>query len=61
MLIATEERTEYPWDHRNHLVKVIEKDPLGSVVSTVDQSYDAFNQWVRSVVDSNGPAAGGGA
>lgn len=57
--IGTGARTEYTWDHRNRLVNVTEKDSGGAVLSTVEQSYDLFNRWVRSEVDSNGPASGG--
>ncbi|MDX1968590.1 MAG: RHS repeat-associated core domain-containing protein [Planctomycetaceae bacterium] len=47
--------TEYVWDHRNRLVEVIEKDDEDNVLSTVEQSYDVYNQWVRRSVDADGP------
>lgn len=58
--IATGLRTEYGWDHRNRLTNITEKNSSGTtVLSTVTQSYDVFNRWVRTQVDSNGPVADG--
>jgi RHS repeat-associated protein len=52
--IATGERVEYEWDHRNRLIQVTFKDSLGAVTKTVDQSYDYLNRWVRSSTDPDG-------
>jgi|GEM_PF-1725848 len=52
--IATGERVEYAWDHRNRLTNVTFKDSLSAVVKTVDQSYDFLNRWVRSSTDADG-------
>nr|WP_145088883.1 RHS repeat-associated core domain-containing protein [Anatilimnocola aggregata] len=53
--ISTSYVTEYTWDHRNRLVAVTEKDDLDNVLSTVENSYDVFNRWIRRSVDSDGP------
>jgi RHS repeat-associated protein len=53
--IATGEREEYAWDHRNRLVQVTMRDEWGSVVRTVAHSYDYQNRWVRRAVDPDGP------
>ncbi|MDX1948695.1 MAG: RHS repeat-associated core domain-containing protein [Pirellulaceae bacterium] len=47
--------TEYIWDHRNRLVEAIEEDDANNPLSTVTQSYDIYNQWVRRSVDADGP------
>jgi RHS repeat-associated protein len=52
--IATGEREEYAWDHRNRLVTITFKNSGGTVIKTVDQLYDAFNQWIRRRVDPDG-------
>jgi RHS repeat-associated protein len=52
--IATGERIEYEWDHRNRLVRVVFKDEYEDVTQIVEQSYDVFNRWVRSQVDADG-------
>jgi RHS repeat-associated protein len=56
--ISTGNRTEYGWDHRNRLVTITEKDSSGTVLKTVDQTYDVFNQWIKRSVDDDGPGAG---
>jgi RHS repeat-associated protein len=53
-LISTGERTEYEWDHRNRLVRVVYKDEFDDVVKVVEHSYDYQNRWVRSQVDADG-------
>jgi RHS repeat-associated protein len=52
--IATGEREEYAWDHRNRLMSVTCKDGSANVVKKVEQTYDLFNRWVRSQVDADG-------
>jgi RHS repeat-associated protein len=56
--IATGEKEEYTWDHRNRLVKITFKNSGGTVTKTVDHSYDVFNQWIRRSVDADGPGPG---
>jgi RHS repeat-associated protein len=46
---------EYEWDHRNRLSKITFKDSSGNVLKTVQRSYDAFDRWIRRVVDPDGP------
>jgi RHS repeat-associated protein len=53
--ISTGEQTLYEWDHRNRLVKVTEKDEMGSVVATTENTYDAFDHWIRRSFDEDGP------
>jgi RHS repeat-associated protein len=55
--IATGSRTEYGWDHRNRLVTVTAKDSSGTVLKTVGQTYNVFNQWIKRSVDDDGPGA----
>jgi RHS repeat-associated protein len=52
--ISNGEKEEYTWDHRNRLTKVTFRNASGTVVKTVDQSYDVFNQWIRRTVDPDG-------
>jgi len=56
--IATGEKEEYTWDHRNRLTKITFKNSGGTVTKTVDQTYDVFNQWIRRSVDADGPGPG---
>jgi RHS repeat-associated protein len=52
--ISTGEREDYTWDHRNRLVKITFTNSAGSVIKTVDQTYDVFNRWIRRSVDPDG-------
>jgi RHS repeat-associated protein len=49
---------EYTWDHRNRLTKVTFKNSGGTVLKTVEQSYDMFDRWIRRSLDSDGPGPG---
>jgi hypothetical protein len=49
--IATGEREEYTWDHRNRLVTIKFKNSSGTVIKQVDQTYDVFNQWIKRSID----------
>ena len=53
--IATGYVTTYDWDHRNRLVKVTEFDDEENELSSVENSYDASNRWIRQSVDADGP------
>jgi uncharacterized delta-60 repeat protein/RHS repeat-associated protein len=47
--------TEYSWDHRNRLVKVVDRDALnGPAVHFVLNTYDPQNRWIASTVDADG-------
>jgi RHS repeat-associated protein len=52
--IATGEREEYTWDHRNRLVTIKFKNSSGTVIKQVDQTYDVFNQWIKRSIDPDG-------
>ena len=52
---ATGEVTEYEWDHRNRLTRIVTRGVSeGPATQTVEHSYDAFNRWIRRRVDSDG-------
>jgi hypothetical protein len=53
--ITTGDYTEYEWDHRNRLTNVTEYDDEDHVLSTVEQTYDVFNQWIGRSFDDDGP------
>ena len=46
---------EYTWDHRNRLTKVTFKNSGGTVLKTVEHSYDVLDRWIRRTLDSDGP------
>ena len=48
--IASGEATDYHWDHRNRLVKVIHRDAGGQPTKTVEYDYDLFNRRVAKTV-----------
>ncbi len=48
--IATGEVTEYQWDYRNRLVKVVQKDGPETVTKTVEYGYDVFDRRVAKTV-----------
>jgi RHS repeat-associated protein len=52
--ISSGERTEYEWDHRNRLVRIVSKDEFDAVTQVVEQTYDYQNRWVRSQIDADG-------
>jgi RHS repeat-associated protein len=56
--ISTGEKEEYTWDHRNRLTKITFKNSGGTVLKTVDQMYDVYNQWIKRSVDADGPGSG---
>lgn len=48
--------TVYSWDYRNRLTKVSEYDPSQlTLLSSVTNSYDSFDRWIRRSVDADGP------
>jgi RHS repeat-associated protein len=58
---ASYDSTVYLWDHRNRLVEVKEYDGHNTATTTDDtlieqvwNYYDAANQWIRRVVDTDG-------
>src|SRR5690606_13619417 len=46
---------EYSWDHRNRLVRVVEKDFSGVVLSTITYVYDGLNRRVAQTITTNIP------
>ncbi|GIW91994.1 MAG: hypothetical protein KatS3mg110_0035 [Pirellulaceae bacterium] len=52
--IATGEREEYTWDHRNRLVRFLRKDAQGAIILDVHYSYDVFDRRIGKTVDPDG-------
>ncbi len=52
--VATGETTEYEWDHRNRLTKIIDKDATGAVIKTVEYIYDPLNRRIAKSIDADG-------
>ena len=53
--IASGEVTEYEWDHRNRLVRIVERTSAsGSITQEIEYIYDAFDQRVGKRLDSDG-------
>jgi hypothetical protein len=52
---TTYEVPEYAWDFRNRLVKVTEKDDMGTVTQVVAYTYDLFNRRIAKAVDITSP------
>lgn len=52
--IATGEVTEYTWDYRNRLTRVVIKDASGNVVKQSDYTYDVFDRRIAKSVDPDG-------
>ena len=51
--------TEYEWDHRNRLTRVISRATEGGAATQeVQYTYDYLNRWVASEVDLDGDGAG---
>jgi RHS repeat-associated protein len=51
--IATGAVTEYVWDYRNRLTRVVEKN-VGVVVRSSDYKYDVFDRRIAKTVDLDG-------
>ncbi len=50
--------TEYEWDHRNRLTRVISRDTEGGAATQeVEYTYDYLNRWVAHSVDLDGDGA----
>ncbi|BAZ08411.1 FG-GAP repeat-containing protein [Calothrix sp. NIES-4071] len=52
--IATGKIREYTWDYGNRLIKVVDKDVLGSVTKQADYTYDVFGNRIAKYVDADG-------
>ena len=53
--IASGEVTEYEWDHRNRLVRIVERTTAsGSITQEIEYIYDAFDQRVGKRLDDDG-------
>lgn len=51
--------TEYEWDHRNRLTRVVFRASSGGAITKeVTYSYDAFDRRISKVVDADGAGAG---
>jgi RHS repeat-associated protein len=46
--------TEYTWDHRNRLTRVVIKNHSGVVTASADYTYDVFDRLIVRVVDHDG-------
>ncbi|MEX2120071.1 MAG: RHS repeat-associated core domain-containing protein [Pirellulales bacterium] len=58
--ISDGERTEFTWDHRNRLTKVLIKDSGGTTIREARFTYDVFDRLIGRWVDMDGagPQAG---
>ncbi|GIW91674.1 MAG: hypothetical protein KatS3mg109_2106 [Pirellulaceae bacterium] len=52
--IATGEREEYTWDHRNRLVRFLKRNSQGAIVLDVHYTYDVFDRRIAKSVDPDG-------
>ena len=48
---ASDHRTEYTWDHRNRLTKVVFKNNSGVITKEADYAYDIFDRRIAKTVD----------
>src|SRR5262249_46536698 len=48
--VSTGDVTEYTWDYRNRLTRVISRDGGGSVTQEVDYTYDVKNRLIAETV-----------
>jgi RHS repeat-associated protein len=55
---STGEKTEYTWDHRNRLTRVIEKNSSGDIVKQTDYTYDVFDRRLSKSIDDDGAGSG---
>ncbi|WP_419193218.1 RHS repeat domain-containing protein [Kolteria novifilia] len=56
--IATGEVTEYTWDHRNRLTRVISKDDQDAIIQDVLYAYDIANRRIAKEIDWDGAGTG---
>ncbi|MEX2118566.1 MAG: RHS repeat-associated core domain-containing protein [Pirellulales bacterium] len=52
--ISDSQRTEFTWDHRNRLTKVLVKDSGGAVLREARFTYDVFDRLIGRWVDMDG-------
>jgi RHS repeat-associated protein len=52
--IANGNVTEYVWNHRDRLTKVISKDAAGNETKTAEYTYDVNNRRIAKTVDADG-------
>jgi RHS repeat-associated protein len=52
--IANGNVTEYVWNHRDRLTKVISKDATGNETKTAEYTYDVNNRRIAKAVDADG-------
>jgi RHS repeat-associated protein len=53
-LIASGDRRDFAWDHRNRLIAVTDRDENQTVVQTVEFAYDALNRRIAKTVTAGG-------
>ena len=55
--ISSGDYTEYAWDQRNRLIQVVHKNSSGTVLQTLDYTYDIFDRRIgKSDTPPSGPA-----
>ncbi|MEX2120068.1 MAG: RHS repeat-associated core domain-containing protein [Pirellulales bacterium] len=52
--ISDSQRTEFTWDHRNRLTKVLVKDSGGTTIREARFTYDVFDRLIGRWIDSDG-------
>jgi RHS repeat-associated protein len=52
--LATNETTEYTWDYRNRLTRVVIKGSGATIAKQVNFTYDALNRRIVKIVDADG-------
>jgi RHS repeat-associated protein len=55
--IATGEVTQYSWDYRNRLTKVVVKDVNGNIIKLAEYTYDVYDRRISKSVDTDGDGA----
>src|SRR5262245_3160846 len=55
---ADDHLTQYTWDHRNRLTKVVFKNNSGTITRQVNYAYDVFDRRIAKLIDWDGAGAG---
>lgn len=56
---ATDEVTEYEWDYRNRLTRVVVRDDENNIIRELRNTYDVFDRRIGRWYDANGEVSGG--
>lgn len=56
--ISDGERTEYTWDYRNRLIRIMVKDSQGIIQKEARYTYDVFDRRLGVWEDADGAGAG---